>query len=157
MDQIPLELYVPAHKDDEGYEDDEKKEGDEKHVTEAYSYPLKNPSKPKNKEKSKEMKKERFTFLRKAFSRLSSSKSRKLGDGEGEGSWEDDWELGEYPFVRMEGNRAMCAICIMDFDEPPRVRIGKGKQSIQGNFQESLMKSKLSSRGEGAEDKLQRE
>lgn len=27
---------------------------------------------------------------------------------------------GEYPFVRLEGNRAACAICLMDFDEPER-------------------------------------
>lgn len=35
-------------------------------------------------------------------------------------SWEDNWERGEYPFVRLENNRAACAICLMDFEEPKR-------------------------------------
>lgn len=34
--------------------------------------------------------------------------------------WEDNWEHGEYPFVRLEGNRATCAICLMDFEEPKK-------------------------------------
>lgn len=35
-------------------------------------------------------------------------------------TWEDNWEPGEYPFVRLEGNRAVCAICLLDFEEPQR-------------------------------------
>lgn len=35
-------------------------------------------------------------------------------------SWEENWEQGEYPFVALEGNRASCAICLMDFEEPKR-------------------------------------
>ena len=159
VDQIPLVLYVPAHKDDDegDEEDNEKKEGNEKDVTDAYSYPPKNPSKLKNKEKGKEKrKKKRFTFLRKAFLKTSGSKSGKSGDGEGdgegEGSWEDDWEKGEYPFVRMEGHRATCAICLMDFDEPPRVRKGRGKQNLQGNLE-----SKVKSLIEGDKDEQEQE
>lgn len=34
--------------------------------------------------------------------------------------WEANWELGEYPFVALEGSRAACAICLMDFEEPKR-------------------------------------
>jgi len=36
-------------------------------------------------------------------------------------SWEEHWEQGDYPFVRLEGNRAACAICLMDFEEPKRI------------------------------------
>lgn len=36
-------------------------------------------------------------------------------------SWEDNWEQCDYPFVRLEGNRAACAICLMDFEEPRRL------------------------------------
>lgn len=36
-------------------------------------------------------------------------------------AWEDRWEPGEHPFVRLEGNRAVCAICLLDFEEPRRV------------------------------------
>ncbi|KAI8992989.1 hypothetical protein BD414DRAFT_482963 [Trametes punicea] len=45
------------------------------------------------------------------------------GQGEEEDvPWDEMWEKGEYPFVRLEGNRAVCAICLMDFEEPRRVR-----------------------------------
>ncbi|KAI0374002.1 hypothetical protein BV20DRAFT_988186 [Pilatotrama ljubarskyi] len=55
-------------------------------------------------------------------------------DEEEDVPWEEMWEKGEYPFVRLEGNRAVCAICLMDFEEPRRVRRpgtaagGKGKE-----------------------------
>lgn len=32
---------------------------------------------------------------------------------------------GDYPFVRLEGHRAVCAICLMDFDEPERAKKAK--------------------------------
>lgn len=35
-------------------------------------------------------------------------------------TWSDYWEESEYPFVVLEGNRAACAICLMDFEEPKR-------------------------------------
>jgi len=35
-------------------------------------------------------------------------------------SWPEHWEQGDYPFVALEGNRAACAICLMDFEEPQR-------------------------------------
>ena len=58
--------------------------------------------------------------------------------------------------MRMEGNRATCAICLKDFDAP-RVRKGRGKQSVHRNLHESPMKSKSDSRTEGGEDKQERE
>ncbi|CAE6538304.1 unnamed protein product [Rhizoctonia solani] len=38
-----------------------------------------------------------------------------------------EWEKNEYPFVKLEANRAACAICLMDF-EPPR-RVGQEGES----------------------------
>lgn len=35
-------------------------------------------------------------------------------------TWSDYWEESEYPFVVLEGNRAACAICLMDFEEPKK-------------------------------------
>ncbi|KAF5385866.1 hypothetical protein D9615_002553 [Tricholomella constricta] len=43
-------------------------------------------------------------------------------DGGGSQTWEAHWEQGEYPLVVLEGNRAACAICLMDFEEPKRKR-----------------------------------
>jgi hypothetical protein len=48
--------------------------------------------------------------------------------------WEENWEQGEYPFVRLEGNRAACAICLMDFEEPKRVR---SSTKVEGKDDES--------------------
>ncbi|KAF8530386.1 hypothetical protein BU17DRAFT_36193 [Hysterangium stoloniferum] len=36
--------------------------------------------------------------------------------------YEDKWEKGDYPFVKLEENRTTCAICLCDFEEPKRVR-----------------------------------
>ncbi|KAF8748504.1 Zinc finger, C3HC4 type (RING finger) [Rhizoctonia solani] len=38
-----------------------------------------------------------------------------------------EWEKNEYPFVKLEANRAACAICLTDF-EPPR-RVGEDGES----------------------------
>jgi hypothetical protein len=47
-----------------------------------------------------------------------------------DGLWEANWELGEYPFVALEGSRAACAICLMDFEEPKRKEItGEGSSN----------------------------
>jgi len=38
-------------------------------------------------------------------------------------SWRDNWEQGDYPLITLEGNRASCAICLMDFEEPKRKNV----------------------------------
>ena len=37
--------------------------------------------------------------------------------------WADNWEQGQYPFVTLEGTRATCAICLNDFEAPPRRKV----------------------------------
>lgn len=78
--------------------------------------------------------KRRFAFLRRAKKGDSSktgnadknAKGKKTAGADEIKTWEDNWEQGEYPFVRLEGNRATCAICLMDFEEPKRVHIAEG-------------------------------
>ena len=75
--------------------------------------------------------KRRFAFLKKLKGKSNGEngetsdagkKAGKKAQKDGEPlTWEENWEAGEYPFVRLEGNRAACAICLMDFEEPKRV------------------------------------
>jgi hypothetical protein len=113
VDRIPLVIYIPPPPDDPG-------NGPITVPDAVYAYPPR-PVPPKKPSKR------RFAFLR-----LNSKESNKsAGSGEkGQGTksppaepatWEDHWEQGDYPFVRLEGNRAACAICLMDFEEPKRV------------------------------------
>lgn len=99
----------------------------------------------------------RFAFFRRSKSRTSSlapsttspseiagittgaEEEEEAAEGEGgEGepvNWEDRWEKAAWPFVRLEGNRAVCAICLMDFDEPPRRK--PGSSSSKGKAKQS--------------------
>lgn len=115
VEKIPLVFYIPAPEDQEPAPISK--------PTPAHTYP---PTSPKPKPP-----KRRFFFLKKKKAGESGSKEKGKAQGNsGSGdNWEDNWEKGEYPFVRLEGNRAACAICLMDFDEPKRVggNSGKGK------------------------------
>lgn len=119
VDRIPLVMYIPPPPD--------APPGDGIKVPEAaYSYPPKTPAIPPPPAKR------RFRFLRNV-----SPLNRKKGDSVNSPStdptnekpersgepqtWEEHWEQGEYPFVILEGNRAACAICLMDFEEPKKV------------------------------------
>lgn len=117
VDSIPLVVYIPPPPDEPA--------GTPKIPEAIYTYP------PKVKTSTSPPKK-RFAFLRRNKSNKASDgvhkgdrgnkdeKATKQGRGEPQ-SWEEHWEQGEYPFVRLEGNRAACAICLMDFEEPKRV------------------------------------
>ena len=75
--------------------------------------------------------KRRFRFMRKEKPRGSNSKQTgdTPGDSDPRDRWENNWEKGEYPFVKLEANRASCAICLMDFDEPRRVGAESGEHN----------------------------
>jgi hypothetical protein len=115
VDRIPLVVYIPPPPDEPA--------GMPKIPEAIYTYP------PKT---STPLPKRRFAFLKKIKGKKArngvnkgddsnkSEKSAKKASGEPQ-SWEEHWEQGEYPFVRLEGNRAACAICLMDFEEPKRV------------------------------------
>ncbi|KAI0081226.1 hypothetical protein K474DRAFT_1656702 [Panus rudis PR-1116 ss-1] len=118
VDQIPLVLYIPAPPEGET-------DSNGKPITippEAYSYPPK--------QQSPAPRKRRFVFLRRSKKSKKDHNSLTTGDKKDNGKsdddgpkkWEDNWEHGEYPFVVLEGNRAACAICLMDFEEPKRTQ-----------------------------------
>ena len=106
-----------------------------------------------------------FTF-RRIRPRRSSHKDEgkdKPSDMERGHRYEDKWEKGEYPFVKLEDNRAACAVCLCDFDEPRRIRYsldstppkdldeaekGSGGDATQGETGGPL---KLTDAGEGAQ------
>lgn len=112
VDQIPLVLYIPPPPDDPAAPSSPAAAADGTMKTPAvpYTYPPLPPRAPPRKR--------RFAFLRRArAARGAGAKAGAGGDGE---RWEDNWVPGEYPFVRLEGNRAACAVCLMDFEAPAR-------------------------------------
>lgn len=137
VQQIPLVLYIPPPPGDSA--------GENPAVTAppaAHSFPPKSSSATSS---TSPAPKRRFAFFRrKAAKNKARTSPREGGDGAaekrgagagkqpdspvdgddeaGDVPWDEMWEKGEHPFVRLEGNRAVCAICLMDFEEPKRVR-----------------------------------
>ncbi|KAF9012323.1 hypothetical protein BDQ17DRAFT_1537204 [Cyathus striatus] len=133
VDRIPLVMYIPAPP--EATTSAEKMQMPS--VPEpVHSYPPKASTIPEN------VGRRRFKFLRRiSKAGKKANKGDQGGDGaaekdgddageEGE-TWEANWERGEYPFVVLEGNRATCAICLMDFEEPKRRR-GAAEERSEG-------------------------
>jgi hypothetical protein len=50
--------------------------------------------------------------------------------------YEEKWEKGEYPFVKVEDNCAACAVCLCDFDEPRRIRYSLDSSPPQDHNEE---------------------
>ncbi|OCH95185.1 hypothetical protein OBBRIDRAFT_884250 [Obba rivulosa] len=113
VDQIPLVLYIPAPP--EGASDD--KAPTEPQPVHMYPPRLQKPTSSRRR---------RFVFLRKKSKKVDGVSMGKEGTAKKtpkkpeEMTWEDNWELGDYPFVRLEENRASCAICLLDFEEPKK-------------------------------------
>lgn len=122
VDQIPLVLYIPPPPDA---------------IEAASSLPNKSTSPPvhgypptRKPSTQKKKPKWRFAFLRRKRRSVRSDSAKGKGatnDGRERETdpekmtWEERWEPGEYPFVRLEGNRAVCAICLLDFEPPKRI------------------------------------
>ncbi|EMD37914.1 hypothetical protein CERSUDRAFT_114564 [Gelatoporia subvermispora B] len=112
VDQIPLVLYIPAPP-----EGTDNNKGPAKPQP-AHLYPPR-PSKPAA------PRRRRFIFLRSkkaaedAPAEKGGASKTPLKKPE-EMTWEDNWEQGDFPFVRLEENRAACAICLLDFEEPKK-------------------------------------
>jgi len=107
VDKIPLVVYIPAPPSDSDPKAD-------MHQM-PHIYPPKLQKRPM-----------RFKLLHRIKVFGSKSKKEASNDDakdeiEGQSdSWADKWEETEYPFVTLEGNRAACAICLMDYEEPKR-------------------------------------
>ena len=153
VEQIPLVLYIPPPPEDAEKDFIASPKPVYKSNNSEHTYPPKSPPLPKR----------RFTFIR-SFSSKSGA-SGKSGDKKADTGasnekgepielreWEDQWEGSEYPFVRLEGNRAACAICLMDFEEPKRIagnvikawarKSGEAKEDEDGSNKEDVQTEK---------------
>ncbi|PPQ98620.1 hypothetical protein CVT24_003953 [Panaeolus cyanescens] len=101
VDKIPLVVYIPPP------------DAEQDANAENHSYPP--ASKPLTPAPQK-----RSTFFRSLSSFKKSQEKGEKGTKDKKSSWEDNWEQTDYPFVTLAGNRATCAICLMDFEEPER-------------------------------------
>ncbi|CAE6443550.1 unnamed protein product [Rhizoctonia solani] len=106
VDRIPLVMYIPTTTATEATAPEP-----------AHVYP------PQTSKPTPAATKRRFFFFRKRV---------KSSDAGQEKNKPDDveaaeWEKNEYPFVKLEANRAACAICLTDF-EPPR-KVGQEGES----------------------------
>lgn len=188
VDQIPLVLYIPAPKETEAAGKEELLQQPSSLPQDApapklappqaahiHSYPPENEivtiphaSSPGTRVRSRSRR--LFTFRR-----IRLGKRRPMDDEKGKGTqsntpdeaqgprYEDKWEKGEYPFVKLEDNRAACAICLCDFDEPRRVRYSLDSSPPQdlnqeekgldgdGTQVETEGELKLTDAGEGAQ------
>lgn len=118
VNRIPLVMYIPPPPDALPTD------GPIKIPEAAYLYP------PKSLPASVAPKR-RFRFLKSFKSKKNPSdtaspsqeatKDQKIANAGDPQTWEDHWEQEGYPFVVLEGNRAACAICLLDFEEPKRI------------------------------------
>jgi hypothetical protein len=147
VDRIPLVIYIPPPP-----------EGVKSALGGIpHSYPPKTTNSPQR----------RFRLLR-SFRKKEAALSQDATDEKIDGTidtdgsmlWEANWELGEYPFVALEGSRAACAICLMDFEEPKRKEevtgegsSNPGRMEQTGRTTDDVVNSNTSSREEG-QDKL---
>ncbi|KAG9103291.1 hypothetical protein FRC06_011483 [Ceratobasidium sp. 370] len=93
------------------------------------SAPLPTPAPPRTRR--------RFFFFRRKKARPGVTKEGEAVKSGDEVDLEAGWEKNEYPFVKLEANRAACAICLTDFEPPKRIGAkGKGKDSGKGEGEE---------------------
>ncbi|KIY50357.1 hypothetical protein FISHEDRAFT_23924, partial [Fistulina hepatica ATCC 64428] len=116
VDCIPLVIYIPPPPD--APLQDVVKIPEVAHTYPPKLAPTAEPEKARRR---------RFRFLRRqrkktAEERSASTTEKPSGatDAPAGSTWEDRWENSGLPFVILEGNRAVCAICLMDFEEPNR-------------------------------------
>lgn len=141
IDRIPLVMYIPTPPPKEGRDSTGKELG--------HTYPpppaeattvAKEPTAVPASSVPEQKKRHRFFFFRRKNGKQpdleagdhsargteeAASKMKRKGT---EDEWEANWERGDYPFVKLPDNRATCAICLLDFEEPPR----RGANSRQG-------------------------
>lgn len=130
VERIPLVFFIPSPPEDEDKPFAVPKP--------SYSYPPKPAAPPPEPRR-------RFAFLPKYKKRKDKSaeaaappdetKERNevmSKDVEGEETWEDQWEKCDYPFVRLDENRATCAICMLDFEPPPKKGTAQTPVGVEG-------------------------
>lgn len=131
VDRIPLVMYIPPPPDASPIE------GPIQIPPSIYSYPPKSPVKG-----TEITAKTRFRFIK--FKKFSSKSDKMSTDGTTDslkqekskkpGSWEDNWDTEGYPYVVLDDNRAACAICLLDFEEPTRLHpVGEEQLKVVGS------------------------
>jgi len=128
VDAIPLVMYIPPPPDDHNEEPI-------KYPPSIHAYPPKTPPTPTPKRRFRWLRRKLPKDKQGAGNSSTSTSGEKSSDKEGPQTWEDCWEQGDYPFVRLEGNRAACAICLLDFAEPKRIAGGVGIKDDTKNVQ----------------------
>jgi len=134
VNRIPLVLYIPTPPQKEGQESTNKEPGhtyppatSDSPVATTVPPPPKDLSATPTAPPVEQKKRHRFFFFRRkgkqtepeADSAEGAAPSHPKRKGT-EDAWEQNWERGDYPFVKLPENRATCAICLLDFEEPPR-------------------------------------
>lgn len=119
VDLIPLVVFIPPPPDEP--------------VTSPIAIPTTALSYPPTPKPPQPKKKPRFRFLRRKTKKVSATSgdgdTKNVDDDDDDSeprTWEDRWEKTDYPFVRLEENRATCAVCMEDFVEPHRRGGAKG-------------------------------
>lgn len=133
VDQIPLVLYIPPPPGEETSSSTPvvgsmsptpvMTRSSAPHSKKDHTYP---PDQPRRKR--------RFVFLRRKQTKTNGDGGEKtpsqhksspsVEDDKPPERWEDVWETSEYPFVRLDENRATCAICLLDF-AAPKTRVAR--------------------------------
>lgn len=177
VDRLPLVMYIPPPPaaassepapESSAAPETEPKEADIAETAPSHQYP---PTPAPQKEQTQGAvvqppKRNRFRFFKRKPKSIDEEgevdAAAANADPEKGDSWEDQYEKGEYPFVVLEGNRAACAICLMDFEPPKRRDEAAGgeasvptsppaaapSRSASGNDPEQL---RLEDSGEGAQ------
>lgn len=73
-----------------------------------------------------------------------------------EDEWEANWEKGEYPFVKLPNNRATCAICLVDFEAPPKKGTAVASMAMKAATESSLQSPGASGSGNGGKQNKKR-
>lgn len=129
VDRIPLVVYIPTPPNASPTEEPKQM------PTSIYSYSPKSPV-----EGMEISAKKCFRFIE--FHQFSSKFNKTTNDGPTgslkqvnlteSGFWEESWDTGGYPHIVLDDNRAACAICLLDFEEPKRLHVVAEEQSKGG-------------------------
>jgi hypothetical protein len=146
VDSIPLVVFIPEEEPNEGEE--KKEDNDNEHTyppkpvdekAAGSSKPIPTPTPAPEQQATEKPRKGRFRFLRRKTKQPETQSEPKAEEkpsatagAQEEDAWEAQFEKGEYPFVRLDGNRATCAICLCDF-VPPKPRGGVAPPAASGS------------------------
>ncbi|KAF8161091.1 hypothetical protein B0H34DRAFT_788231 [Crassisporium funariophilum] len=132
VERIPLVMYIPPPPEEEEIS----------HIVVPHEYPPKNTPTVKPSRRRFKLLRNFTSFRTKkniaAEGNQGEKKEETIAENEGPISWEEHWEQGDYPLITLEGNRAACAICLMDFEEPKRKNPPSNQEPSEKEAQDML-------------------